>query len=313
MAWREAPDGVTSFYHRVRLTRLTASGVASLGWPAEGALLSNPLEFASAPIIVADGADGVYAAWTELEIKIQSRARVTRVRGDGSLAPGWAPGGIALGPTIGGMTPVSLLVDSAGVFAAWSGIDYFLYRSVLRVLKLDPSGLPAKHWPYGGVMIADEPEEQTIPDWRSAETNGGAIAPDGAGGAILVWKDHRALPAAAYYAQRVGSNGSVPPRSWGRYPCDRKQRWITRVYPQPAGAALSIEAFAPNDRPVILEIFDVRGRMVRTERLDAVPGPGIVTMAVDISSLRPGIHFLRYRQEGNTQAPRGSIRFAVVR
>lgn len=314
VAWREAPDQVTSFYHRVRLKRLTAAGEPALGWPTEGESVSNPAQSVSAPVLVSDGAGGVYVAWTEVEAKLVSRARVTRIRHDGSPAAGWAPGGLSLGPALGSASPVSLMADSTGVFTSWSGADYSMLVSDVRVLKLDPTGLPAKHWPYGGRAVEDAPEVQTVPDWRPAETNGGAIAPDGAGGAFLVWKDHRAPPEAAYYAHRVGANGSVPPQSWsGGVPCDGKRRWITRLYPQPARATLSLDAFAPNDRPVVLDVYDVHGRLVRTERLASVPGPGIVTIRVDTSTLRPGIHFLRYREEGPGLTPRGSTRFAVVR
>jgi hypothetical protein len=75
---------------------------------------------------------------------------------------------------------------------------------------------------------------------------------------------------------------------------------------------MTIEAYAPNDRPIRFEVYDVQGRLRLVTPVSSVAGPAILPFRLDLSSLRPGVYFVRYLGEEST-APRGSRRIVVTR
>ena len=96
VAWADARDGSGLAwpdylaYEDIRLLRLTPEGEVYPGWPADGLLVSSAPGWQFLPSLLPDGAGGVYVAWDDITIGL------TRVRGDGSYAPGWSANGIQI-------------------------------------------------------------------------------------------------------------------------------------------------------------------------------------------------------------------------
>lgn len=65
-------------------------------------------------------------------------------------------------------------------------------------------------------------------------------------------------------------------------------------------------AWVPEDRVVLIDIIDVRGRVLRTQRVPNLPGGTVMGIPVPMTGLRSGVYFLRYRLEG-AWSPSGSF------
>jgi len=70
----------------------------------------------------------------------------------------------------------------------------------IRAQRVGPDGAPANGWPEAGAPVCTDAESQLEP----------ALATDGAGGAIIVWRDGRGVTS-SYYAARVLSDGTMDP------------------------------------------------------------------------------------------------------
>src|SRR5258705_540238 len=123
-------------------------------------------------------------------------------RVDGLGNPLWPPDGTAPGPSLipDGLAQVgaglAALADGAGgAFFAWADVrqagDPDIY-----VQHIDASGAIASGWPGGGVLMCGAPGGQS-------EVR---LARDGAGGAIVGWRDERD-PISHLYANRVLASG----------------------------------------------------------------------------------------------------------
>lgn len=192
-------------YYDVLAQRITASGEIAPGWPSpsgRGLAVSAEDLYQIVNDIAPDGYGGVLVAWydyrhiptegTGIEIYAQ------RIMADGTVAPGWTPGGVRVTQTPGDQAwPVILDDGAGGAFVAWedqTSFDVYLQR-------LTATGTPAPGWPVNGLGVCTDPSRQ-----------GGVwnLVPDGSGGVILAWGDLRDGPATTY-AQRVLPDGSVAP------------------------------------------------------------------------------------------------------
>jgi hypothetical protein len=95
------------------------------------------------------------------------------------------------------IVPAIISTSDGGTIIAW--MDYRNADIDIYAQKLDSYG--NTQWTLGGVAVCTEVGHQTAP----------YICSDGAGGAILVWKDWRAASDVDLYAQRIDSSGT---RMW---------------------------------------------------------------------------------------------------
>jgi hypothetical protein len=236
-------------------------------------------------------------------------ALVMRIDGNGAPAAGWPAAGRVLGEALETTTSVALSASAGSVIAAWTASDD---GGALRALRLDPEGNASAYWPEGGIALAPASGKQFLPAILPGDPATGSIVPDGRGGAIVFWIDHRDPATPRLYAQRVSKNGIVAPRSLAVDGDCGPKNWITRAFPTPTRGAITIEAYAPNESPVRFEVYDVRGRLRLVTRVPALPGPAVLPIRLDLSSLQPGIYFVRYLGSGSS-APRGARRVVVAR
>lgn len=106
----------------------------------------------------------------------------------------WVPDGIPVGAASGEQLNPCVAGDTFGTYVAWD--DYRSGFSDIFLQKLGTDG--TRHWTASGVAAVTAADHQLYP----------VIAPDGAGGAIVVWEDYRSTSSSGdIYAQRVSTTG----------------------------------------------------------------------------------------------------------
>jgi len=185
--------------------RVLASGVKDPSWSANGQSLCTEAHDQLNLQMLEDDEGGAYLAWEDLRSGAADIYAV-RVQASRFKHPDWPTNGGAVCAAAGAQTSLRLVSDAAGgLIATWQdersgNLDIYAQRML-------PWGLPDPAWPVNGRALCTTTGNPTF----GCEPE---IAADGAGGAIVTWKDNRGLggPSARYvYAQRVLASGAVPP------------------------------------------------------------------------------------------------------
>jgi len=218
--WDDARVGNNRIYGQ----RVNVSGAPQ--WTANGVALTNSLAGQTRPVAVSTGAGGAVVAWEdyrngELDYFAQ------RILSNGTLDPAWPIGGkqvIALWVQEG----LAMVADgSGGALLTWAQESYPRNINAQHLLAsgaLDPA------WPANGRVMISDFIDQGSP----------AIAPDGAGGAIVSWDDQRAT-GRDIYAKHVLATG-VLDAAWpdtGLAVCQADQiQSSPRMVPDGSGGAI---------------------------------------------------------------------------
>lgn len=187
------PDGFGGAYliyepgglgYDVYAQHITANGAPAAGWPAGGlAIATGPGDQYQAAAAL-DDSGGVYIIWEDGGL---NQVRGIRLHPDGSIAPGWVPGGRVLStPGITAVEPDAVADGAGGLVATWweqrpPATDYPAYA-----FRLTPGGDPYPGWPSTGVLVS-----QYRPAFLQYQAY---VASDGAGGVYCAWADLRNLP-----------------------------------------------------------------------------------------------------------------------
>lgn len=158
---------------------------------------NNPLCTAagdqSYPRMVSDGEGGAIVAWTDgraVDIDIYAQ----HVSAEGAIE--WAPNGIPVCIARNDQTAPTLVSDGAGgAIITWtdnrSGNNHIYGQHV--------TGAGLMLWQAGGIPICTAPNDQVA----------STLVGDGAGGAIVTWRDLRSAASYDIYAQRIGFSGTI--------------------------------------------------------------------------------------------------------
>ena len=182
------PDGAGGFYvvcaliegafeKEYEVHRWTFGGTRVPGWPSAGLLVGVAPGVRPGPIVAEDGFGGALLAWYDYRNPLGgSDVYVTRVRPDATFAPGWPQDGVLVSdPTQDLETNVDVANDGAGgAYVVWQWDTYT--GSPSKIQHVTGQGTIAPGWPSNGVVVSQQSDEFDP-----------AIAPDGQGGAIVVW------------------------------------------------------------------------------------------------------------------------------
>lgn len=176
---------------------LLAPGMGVAGWPnnpyTNVGVCTDPLEQHS-PVLAPDGSGGSYIAWLDDRGAPPHRVFAQHLSRDG--APLWTAGGIAV--SVNGVPtrePVITTDGAGGAIVAWSDFRAD-YSSDIRAQRVGADG--SALWVAGGVPLCSAVDTQY----------GLSIVADGAGGAVVGWRDFRS-GSEALFAQRVAAAGFV--------------------------------------------------------------------------------------------------------
>ena len=182
----------------INLQYLAPDGSVMPGWPANGLPVCTAAGFQGFPQLAPDGSGGVFVAWGDYATTSASFAQ--RVTAAGGIAAGWPANGrrMMLGPYT-----QQLLSDGAGGAFLAGGTPGSLYFADYYLQRFTGAGAIVAGWPDGGALVCQAPDERV----------GLRMAPDGAGGVLLVWSDYRDHNDDDVYAMRMRSDGTRDP-SW---------------------------------------------------------------------------------------------------
>lgn len=190
VAWTggQDPDSVIAAQH------LGSSDGAPL-WGSCGTTVSGAATGLIEPRLVPDGAGGALVIWW----RPGAGGGIGAQRIDGSGAPLWGQSGVTV--SAAGYNHAAVSDGAGGAIVAFGGFGG-ASDSDVRAQRVGAAGDVL--WSAGGVVLSAAPGVQEYP----------RIAPDGAGGAVFAWWDHRGHAydlylAPAVYAQRVLADGTV--------------------------------------------------------------------------------------------------------
>ena len=182
-------DGVTS--NPAQFTLLW-----SLSSPENVAVVST-VENQYLPRITSDGAGGAIIAWNDIRGGgVNDDIYAQRVDNTGTVL--WTHNGVPVAATALDQRDVVLTDDNmGGAILAWD--DYRASNWDVYAQRLDADG--SSQWTVNGTGVATGASRQSQ----------AAIASDGSGGAIIVWRDDRDSGVTGFdiYAQRIDSSGSA--------------------------------------------------------------------------------------------------------
>jgi hypothetical protein len=207
--WEDDTYGAGSY--QLYAQHMTPDGLFALGWPTHGFGLFVGIRRGDDDVLtqaVPDGAGGMLFAVTGYPgAGGTGNAFYQHVRGDGTWPPGWPTTGAPVGIGPVSQRAVSVSPDGVGgVLGFWENDPYpYIYAQHFLA-----SGAPDPAWPSGSRAYCP----------LTTGGRGDAIsAPDGSGGAIVVWEDSRQ---AAYqydydlFAQHLQADATIAP-GWPAY------------------------------------------------------------------------------------------------
>jgi hypothetical protein len=191
ITWYDYRTGPTS---DIYVQRVNGSGVPQ--WTANGVALCTAINDQTFPLLVTDGAGGAMVTWTDFRAGAYD-IYARRVNSAG--VPQWVSNGVAMCAAAGAQIFPAIVSDNAGgAVVAWmdnrSG-NYDIYAQ-----RVNGSGVV--QWAANGVALAATAMAEELP----------SIASDGAGGAVVVWRQETATFGWDIWGQRVSGAGA---NLWG--------------------------------------------------------------------------------------------------
>jgi len=161
-------------------------------WTPNGTAICTAIDGQDTPLVISDGAGGAIMAWQDYRNQFNYDIYAQRIDTDGKIK--WITDGMGIVNRSGSQEFGGIISDGAGgAIIAWQdsrGASDDIYAQ-----KIDSNGISL--WDANGTVICNYLGNQ-----REAK-----IASDGAGGAIITWRDYRS--GSDIYAQRINSSGDI--------------------------------------------------------------------------------------------------------
>lgn len=233
-AWADSRGDFWNVYSQ----RIVAAG--STNWAANGVRVCSATGNQEWPVMTDDAAGGAIMAWDDTRSPSNRQVYAQHLNGAGSLVQGWSPTGnpVSSNSDLGATGADITTNGSGGALVTFISGGQILGASVMdvhgpadgsaAVQNLLSDGSVAPGWSKAGESVTVTPSDQEEP----------LIAPDGAGGGIVVWRDYRTNEK-NLYAKNVGN----PISTW--YLAEGSTAWGYQTY-------LTIEN--PNARAVTARV-----------------------------------------------------------
>ncbi len=215
--WRNGPGDIYA-------QRIGANGFVQ--WTTDGISVCSNAITQNRPMMVSDGTGGAIIVWEDL----RNGGGVNDIyaqRINSSGVAQWVSNGIPVCTAVGAQSRPMIATDGAGgAIITWydqrtSG-QYDNYAQ-----RVNAGGVV--QWATNGVALCPNTASQIDPK----------IIADGAGGAIVVWKDNRTNTQTDIYAQRINGNGVIQWSTSGLAICVlRRQQWAPSIAPDGNGGAI---------------------------------------------------------------------------
>jgi len=289
----------SGFFRDLLALRFDGAGVPS--WPDTGVVLSRAPFMQRVPGIASDGAGGAIVAWEDgRNFHLQ---QVFAQRVDASGATRWTTDGVPV--RTANLTrpyPVVAPDEAGGAFVVWR--DDRAGNVDLWAQRLDANG--AARWTPEGVPVSTASDTQSVV----------VVASDGAAGIIVGWMDGRdPFTRTDILAARLLPDGTLAsvPTAVPDADAGTTAVRLAPVRPTPARVEAEVRFTLARAGTVRLEVFDERGRRVRTLGSGTrSAGEHALRWALCDTSGRPvanGIYYVRLVAGGS----RPGVRCVVLR
>jgi hypothetical protein len=192
MVWRDRRSGNTRIYGQ----RIDGAGATQ--WPADGQPICTAGVGQDYPQLVSDGAGGAIVVFEGVPIAPGMNIYAQRVDKDGTLL--WAGDGAAVCTEAGEQMRPRVVPDGhGGAVVIWYDNRVLTPTEAstdIYAQRVNAAG--ATLWTSGGVAVRTASNSSFPPP---------SIAPDGTGGAIVVWEDFRSGTETHIYAQGISPGG----------------------------------------------------------------------------------------------------------
>jgi len=214
-AWQDERNGSFDIY----VARINARGLNE--WIEDGVPLCTDAQDQEDPCIIADGAGGAIVAWRDSRSG-NDDIYAQRVNSVGTAV--WTANGVALCTATGHQRAPQAESDrTGGAIVTWGDLRTGVYD--IYAQRVDRYGVA--RWTANGVALCTATGDQY----------GQAIAADGAGGAIVAWRDQSSFD--NVYAQRVNASGAVQWAANGvAVYATEDYQWAPHVVSDGAGGAI---------------------------------------------------------------------------
>ncbi|HUY01502.1 MAG TPA: hypothetical protein VMV49_18205, partial [Candidatus Deferrimicrobium sp.] len=185
-------------YEDIYAQRIDSSGAGQWGVNGTGVCTANRSQ--GSPRMISDGNGGAIIAWQDCRrapnLISPEHVDIFLQRVNQSGIGQWGANGTAVCTVDGWKQFPMLCNDSSGnIFVVWQDRRDGITDSDIYAQKLDENGVA--QWTVNGTLISNATSYQEAPK----------VISDGAGGAIIAWRDSRNGAYYDIYAQRVDSNG----------------------------------------------------------------------------------------------------------
>lgn len=250
---------------------LTTPLIAHGRWTLDGVGVGMGAGSQWGPTIVPDGAGGAIIAWRDDRGGTDYDIYAQRVDASGTVL--WPSSGIPLCTAANDQVWVEMIPDGAGgAIVAWAdyrnGASFDIYAR-----RVDASG--TAFWGADGVALCTAAGDQDRP----------AMASDGAGGAILTWRDYRSGSNFDNYVQRVDASGTVMWTANGVPLCKAAGNQIDpQIVPDGAGGAIVTWADSRNGTD-----YDIYARRVTASGVGQWATDGLAVCTTSSGQYNPTI------------------------
>ncbi|MBI3802617.1 MAG: IPT/TIG domain-containing protein [Nitrospirae bacterium] len=189
IAWADFRNGATADIYAQRV-----DGSGAPQWAADGIPISTAPNNQSFPQLVSDGSGGAILVWEDNRSG-NYNIYAQRINRDGAIQ--WTANGIPISSAANAQQSPQLIPDGAGgAIIVWldfrNGATSDLYAQ-----RVNAAGVV--QWAADGIPVSTAANAQQFHQ----------LIADGAGGAIVVWQDHRSVTNADVYAQRINGDGAA--------------------------------------------------------------------------------------------------------
>jgi hypothetical protein len=175
IAWDDGRSSTTGL--DVYAVHVPVSGSVDRNWPINGRALCTAPGDQGRGTIASDLAGGAIVAWTDSRVVGTSHIFAQHAPLNGALDPAWPLNGRAVS-NVGQheSRPLAVSDGAGGAIVNWQALAVHLN---MYAQHIGSNGVVDVRWPVGGLALSVTPRTQSS----------AAIAPDGAGGAIVAWED----------------------------------------------------------------------------------------------------------------------------
>ena len=208
--WKDFRTGID---YDLYAQRIDSTG--NIKWQTNGVQICTATGYQEDFNVASDGTNGAIIVWEDARVQGNFNIYAQRISNDGNVV--WQQNGISVCSANNDQYRPTIIADlSAGCIITWEDNRGGVYSDIYAQ-KLNANGEP--QWTVDGIPICSATDSQGKPK----------LTTDGAGGAVIVWRDHR-TGFYDLYIQLVNSLGVTQWQSNGvrllqgqSYPPDRVQ------------------------------------------------------------------------------------------